>query len=373
MMRLRFKNMLTLILLTMASQSFAACISQHHPATINLQDLGLMERVKYSSEGDLLLSVEKNLGSVYWCNGDSDRTGQINYALSQNSYKAAGTIDGHTVYETNISGVVMALGIKITPTGTIKQENRTSVPYRYTNWLTETSYQSNYLSNVQWLEDSNMINHTMINTVSYPLYGKVNIEAVIYIKLYHLGRMEIVSTPTELLGPQVFFSARYSYTNNFTSTEDMTLWGWSASTLKFSNLTISLPTCTPKDSSLEVILPTTVQSEFSGGVGSTTGLTNFNLGFTCDKDISVRGKFTTTNALLDTSNTVLGKTNDTVGIQVIYKDSPLKLNEAQDFGTIGSTPGDLTIPLQAQYYRASTNSVQTGTIGATLSYVLEYQ
>lgn len=376
MMRFFLKSMLAFILLTMVTKSFAVCISQHHPANINLQDLGLLERMKYSSDGDLLLSVEKNLGSVYWCNGSTDRTGTVSYALSSPSGSTAlGTIDGHTIYGTNIPGIAMAIGIKMVPKGTIKQENRMVSPYTYAEWPTDSSIQTNpeNLSKVFWLDSSSMVNNQVINTLSYPLYGKVSFEAVIYMRLYHFGRMEIVSTPTELVGPTVYFMGKYTYGNDLSTDGKLTLWGWSASTLKLANLTISLPTCTPKDSSLKVILPTTVLSEFSGGIGSTSGLTNFNLGFTCDKNISVKGKFITSDTVLDTANTVLGKTSDTVGIQVIYKNNPLTLNVAQDFGKIGDTPSDLTISLQAQYYRTSTSTVQTGTIGATLSYVLEYQ
>ncbi|WP_330985259.1 MULTISPECIES: fimbrial protein [Enterobacterales] len=112
------------------------------------------------------------------------------------------------------------------------------------------------------------------------------------------------------------------------------------------------------------------------GVGSVAKPKSFSIGMTCDEGVSISAKFTgksdenTTNeqGVLALSNGDIGIA-DGVGIQLLYKNNPVKLNNTNK---LASSAGYIELPFTAQYYQTK-NLIKPGAANAVATVEILYQ
>lgn len=112
-------------------------------------------------------------------------------------------------------------------------------------------------------------------------------------------------------------------------------------------------------------------------IGTTAKPKTFNLGLSCDAGARVNVKMTGTqnsdssaNGVLQLSGAGSAGVATGVGIQILYNNSPLKLNKNIVLKT--SPGGQETFPFVAQYYQTK-STVTTGDANATATLNLTYQ
>lgn len=148
------------------------------------------------------------------------------------------------------------------------------------------------------------------------------------------------------------------------------------SSVNISGGTVVSGTCNVLATSVNVKLPTVYNNSFKG-VGQTTidsSQTNFEIPLSCQKDtivnIRVDGKtYDSSKGMLSldaNSNSASG-----VAIQLLYKDTPIKIGQYFNTGTT-SAAGNLKIPLAARYIKTQ-NIVKPGVANSTATFTLQYK
>ena len=144
-----------------------------------------------------------------------------------------------------------------------------------------------------------------------------------------------------------------------------------------SSTAINLAACSTAN--VMVDLGSHKQSNFKG-IGSTTPAADVNIGLSsCPAGLNaIQYQFTPLTAILDGSNGVLALSADSTatGIGVQVKDrngSPLKFNTPYTLANYDKTTGGTyTIPLTASYYQTS-SPVKPGTANSLLTFTMSYQ
>ncbi|MBE1159379.1 fimbrial protein [Dyella acidiphila] len=145
--------------------------------------------------------------------------------------------------------------------------------------------------------------------------------------------------------------------------------------LNISGGSVVLQACTVQAGSANqtITLPT-VNARSLTSVGSTAGLTAFNIALTCQAGANASITMTTANAA--TATGVIAPTTGTgfaknVGVQILNgSQQPITFNTAQ---SLGATPtGTLNVPYFAQYYVTGT-PVAAGQVTGTLTFTMSYQ
>lgn len=144
-----------------------------------------------------------------------------------------------------------------------------------------------------------------------------------------------------------------------------------------SGITFVAPACTIAIDPTVVTLPTVYNSAFTG-VGSTTGLTPFNVQLNCPSAaaganvaITLATSSPAAGAVGAIANKIGGGYAQNVGVQVLDKaGNPMPFGTAISAGTVAA--GNFNIQLNARYYQTGT-PVSGGNVNATATYTITYQ
>lgn len=144
--------------------------------------------------------------------------------------------------------------------------------------------------------------------------------------------------------------------------------------LNLTPVTIQKSSCKVAQSAIQVPMGTLHKSHFSG-VGSTAAERTFTIGIECDGLTEVLLKM---DGMADSSNApgVLALNNSVtpvasgVGIQILYGDTPLMLNQLNSLGEYNIGHDD--IELTARYYQTQP-LITGGSANGTASFTLTYQ
>lgn len=150
-----------------------------------------------------------------------------------------------------------------------------------------------------------------------------------------------------------------------------------ADTLKLADLQVSgvvtVSSCTVDSSTPKIVELDTVSSSKLATTGSTAnskpfditlncnGSSNVNVTLSGEEDVNTHGLGV---LALDSSSTAKG-----VGIQILYQDNPVMLNQLMSVGT--ATTGQFKIPFTARYYK-TLSTVTAGDVSAVATYTLTY-
>ncbi|WP_058973775.1 fimbrial protein [Type-D symbiont of Plautia stali] len=133
--------------------------------------------------------------------------------------------------------------------------------------------------------------------------------------------------------------------------------------------------CSVISTSINVSMGNVLNTAFSG-IGSTVATRNFNIPLDCDIQTRVN---ITLDATRDSSGAAgvialnpspSGITASGVGVQLLYKNSPVSFGEIITIGSVG-TAGTYNVPLTARYYQ-TTNPVVAGQANATATFTMTY-
>jgi type 1 fimbria pilin len=153
---------------------------------------------------------------------------------------------------------------------------------------------------------------------------------------------------------------------------------------KYTILNNSVPSCSVTTTSVAVSMPYTKVSAFQG-VGTTAGATSFNLGLQCEANANPAVSFTDSASPSNSTNTLTlapGSTASGMGVQLLYKGTPVMFGPASYAYTTSSTPttngvslgtlsGVQTIAFQAQYIQTAA-SVTPGLARAVATFTMNY-
>ena len=147
----------------------------------------------------------------------------------------------------------------------------------------------------------------------------------------------------------------------------------------FGSGKITVVACTLKTPSLNFPIGDILASQFGTTVGTIPagGQNTQNLGLDCDADANINVSLSGTQNPDVTTDSVLALTGQGnsdvakgVGVQLLYNNTPLKLNN--NIVLKKSTGGQETFPIVARYYQTKT-SVTTGKANASATLNLTYQ
>jgi type 1 fimbria pilin len=147
--------------------------------------------------------------------------------------------------------------------------------------------------------------------------------------------------------------------------------------LKVSS-TISTASCTVTEASKSLSVPLgNIQAHSIPSVGSVADSHNFSIDMTCNAGVGVSVKINANEDSNISGQGVIALTAATdgnatasgVGVQLLYNNSPIPLNQSLAVGQ--ADLGAFKIPLIARYYRTR-NTVTPGVANATATYTLTY-
>ncbi|HFO7034888.1 TPA: fimbrial protein [Escherichia coli] len=142
-----------------------------------------------------------------------------------------------------------------------------------------------------------------------------------------------------------------------------------------SGVNTSTVSCMVQDNNLNVDMGFAIASKFNG-VGSIQNPVNFNISLDCDSQTSVNITLDNISPLADTANGVLGLSSTStakgIGIQLLYKDLPVKFGDMIHYTTTTPIEKFINIPFKATYYQTGKN-IQAGKINATASFTMTYR
>ncbi|MBB1581299.1 fimbrial protein [Serratia sp. OS31] len=140
--------------------------------------------------------------------------------------------------------------------------------------------------------------------------------------------------------------------------------------------TVTQIACSLNSTSINVPLGDVLDIKFTG-VGVTTGDKGFNVGLTCDKDAKINVSLAGTQNSEASDTSVLALTNagqtgtaTGVGVQLLYGDVPLKINNNILLKT--SPGGQETLPFTARYYQTN-KQVTAGKANSSATLNITYQ
>jgi len=150
-------------------------------------------------------------------------------------------------------------------------------------------------------------------------------------------------------------------------------WGWDKTwifTLK-NPLEIPAYTCTVSNPNQTINLPIVSKSDLqSNGAGKYSVATPFNLNLNCDPQTTVSVKFEGEN--MAGTNDVLANTssgNDSVGVQMVYNSTPVKLG--QNLQVIDNAQAQEILPFNAHYYYNGGN-ISGGPVTSVTTFTFSY-
>lgn len=140
--------------------------------------------------------------------------------------------------------------------------------------------------------------------------------------------------------------------------------------------TVSQAACTINTQNINIPLSDVLASDLTS-VGSTAKPKTFNVGLDCDAGANINAKLTgiqntdsSTDGVLQLTSAGNNNVASGVGIQILYNDAPIALNNNIVLKT--SAGGQETFPFTAQYYQTKTG-VTAGSANATATLELTYQ
>ncbi|HHU4047293.1 TPA: fimbrial protein [Enterobacter cloacae] len=145
-------------------------------------------------------------------------------------------------------------------------------------------------------------------------------------------------------------------------------------TVTINSIIVNRAACTVKTTSIPVPLGRKVSADFAGP-GSTTTDETFNIPLSCTAgtkvNITLDGTPHPSGAagVLALSPSATGKVATGVGVQVLYKNTPVTFGNKISTGTAPS--GDYTIPLVGRYYQTDAK-VTGGEANATATFTMTY-
>lgn len=134
--------------------------------------------------------------------------------------------------------------------------------------------------------------------------------------------------------------------------------------------------CSVQNTAIAVPMGTVEKRAFKGP-GTWPGDANtrsFGINLSCDAGTKIN--FQVEGSAQDASRGILNLTGGNgsatgVGIQLLYKDTPLPLSSVIDNGVVSGN-GNYSIPLKARYYQTASN-ITTGAANASATFTLTYQ
>jgi type 1 fimbria pilin len=137
---------------------------------------------------------------------------------------------------------------------------------------------------------------------------------------------------------------------------------------------VAAPTCSINaGSAAQVITLPAISTATLTAKGSTSGLTAFSIGLTCQAGVNATiawtsSQSTTTAGLMTSSGTAAN-----VGVQLLDQNqNPLAWSTATTVAG-ASAGGVVTLPYYAQYYRSGTGTVTVGTVASKATFTVNYQ
>lgn len=143
-----------------------------------------------------------------------------------------------------------------------------------------------------------------------------------------------------------------------------------------SGNTVTQLACSLNASNIQVPLGDVLATEFTG-VGKTLKPKVFNVGLACDANAKINVSLGGTQNSESSDSSILQLTNagsagvaKGVGVQLLYNNTPLKLNQLLALKT--SAGGQETFPFTAHYYQTAAN-ITAGSANATATLNISYQ
>ncbi|HHB1425568.1 TPA: fimbrial protein [Serratia odorifera] len=143
-----------------------------------------------------------------------------------------------------------------------------------------------------------------------------------------------------------------------------------------SGNTVTQLACSLNASNIKVPLGDVLATEFTG-VGTTLKPKAFNVGLNCDANAKINVSLGGTQSAESSDSSILQLTNagsagvaKGVGVQLLYNNTPLKLNQLLALKT--SAGGQETFPFTAHYYQTAAN-ITAGSANATATLNISYQ
>ncbi|MBJ2066420.1 fimbrial protein [Serratia odorifera] len=140
--------------------------------------------------------------------------------------------------------------------------------------------------------------------------------------------------------------------------------------------TVIQQACSLNASNIQVPLGDVLATEFTG-VGTTLKPKAFNVGLNCDANAKINVSLGGTQSAESSDSSILQLTNagsagvaKGVGVQLLYNNTPLKLNQLLALKT--SAGGQETFPFTAHYYQTAAN-ITAGSANATATLNISYQ
>lgn len=184
----------------------------------------------------------------------------------------------------------------------------------------------------------------------------------------HGKRVQLVKTSSNAVGAGALTTGTLSRASAFQSSRLYT------ATLTLTGGTIVRAACTITNTSIQVPLGDTMRTDFTG-VGSTGKQVPFNIPLNCNANTNVKVTLDGTAApggakgvvVLSSSSSETVTTG--VGVQMLYKNTPVTLGSAITVGTASS--GVYNIPLVGRYYQTQAN-VTSGKANAMATFTMTY-
>lgn len=145
-------------------------------------------------------------------------------------------------------------------------------------------------------------------------------------------------------------------------------------TITINRITVNRAACTVKTTSIPVPLGNKVSADFAGP-GSTTRDEAFNIPLSCTAGTKVNVTLDGTphpsgaSGVLALSPSTTGTVATGVGVQILYKNTPVTFGRKISTGTAAA--GDYTIPLVGRYYQTDAK-VTGGEANATATFTMTY-
>ncbi|WP_273870319.1 fimbrial protein [Serratia odorifera] len=140
--------------------------------------------------------------------------------------------------------------------------------------------------------------------------------------------------------------------------------------------TVTQLACSLNATNIQVPLGDVLATEFTG-VGTTLKPKAFNVGLACDANAKINVSLGGAQSAESSDSSILQLTNagsdgvaKGVGVQLLYNNTPLKLNQVMPLKT--SAGGQETFPFTAHYYQTAEN-ITAGSANTTATLNISYQ
>lgn len=342
--KILFNSIIFILAAIISAQSFAAsCNPNLSGSNIFIPNISFNRDMPTNSQ----IGSDMASTAAVQFNCDSSTSGTLDFGLKISSGNLIGTINGRSIYSTNINGIGFAAGIRVT--------SPTSCP-----------------STIFWVDGSNNGDGNVRNRLACTtkVSSATNFSGVYYIALYKTAAL--TGSGTIDLTNRVVGILRV----NSTWLPYIVLPG--ESQLKVNSFTTSLATCSVTNNgsvNLPVVSITSLPQ-----LNSISGQTPFSLTLNCPGKTTVALTFTDKNNITQTGNILTADPISTVkgvGMQLRYSgsvisfgpDSSVAGNTNQIF--LGAISGQQTISFNVAYIR--TGTISAGFLRTAATFTLSYQ